>query len=196
MDLADIKTAIANLDSREIAELSEWFRINHDALTGKSSSIKPQQKGRQMEQYVAQLIEGTLMRGSAPYDVVSGDGVRLEVKYAALSPLKGGAGTCRNWTWSYLLGAGRDKEYDRLILIAAPNPLCKSAYLEIDAPYILFDVPFAVLPIIMNVNIGAIQLNSDPDAVRRTNEKHLRLYKEFQLTHRQLVDRYRLQSRI
>ena len=133
------------------------------------------ERGRVMELMVCGLVNGVMAAGQSPFDLTAGSGARIEVKYACLGRLKGASKSTRSWTWGRLLGSHGEKKYERLVLVAQPNPACRAAYPDPTGEYVLFDLPFEELSELMDTKHEQIVLNSDPNRVQKSRVRLMRL---------------------
>lgn len=194
--LQKIQAAIERLTNQEVVDLSQWMQdycsarraFDDNYAHGQSRLRKPQ--GKDIEHYVAGLVGGRVMPYSWPYDVLSFRKAALEVKYACLGPPKGGSLSCCIWTWARLLGTHYNKFYDRLILVAQPNPQAVRHYLDQLCHYVLFDEPYSHLERVMDATYRRVELNSNPSVIRGSNTKARLLFQEYQVTPQELSSRY------
>jgi hypothetical protein len=142
------------------------------------------------EQWVAELIGGTLTTGSAFHDITTPNGTRFEVKFSRLNiPMK--TSNSRRWSWGHPLGYAGAKRFERLILVAEVDPRFRDLYREPLAPYVLFDIPFdAVLSVMRKDHL--IQITTSPrrtfgEAAKTANT----LFQQFHLTSDELRRRYK-----
>jgi hypothetical protein len=85
-------------------------------------------QAKKAEDYVAEKVNGQLC-GSihSSYDVLSGNGHKLEVKLSILiQPNKAGSPSSTVWKWNRLFGDDRRKIYDRLILVGLATQRSKN----------------------------------------------------------------------
>lgn len=152
-----------NLHLRERVDFLEGHPTMHAGIKG--------------ETIISIEINGKLTSYAAPYDVVTKNGRKIEVKFSNLSTPVKGAKT-RRWTWSSTLGVTGRKVYDRLILVGVRD-------IDVDYgdagkdPYIFFDVPFEKVPDVMRGR-GFIQMSSNPSTARSSN--CLILYENYLVT--------------
>ena len=190
--LSEIQSAIKQLTEQDLAQLADWLNREIPILLNLPSRrlLSTQSQGLEIENYIAELVKGQLMPRGSSYDVLTPNGTRLEVKYSCMSLPKGASKSTRDWTWSSIKGKNRDKVFDRLILVGEPNPHCRDKYYEPNARYILFDLSFNDTEEVTNIGHNLIQLNTNPSSIWPSKHKQLRLYSEFQVSHRQLCERY------
>lgn len=94
------------------------------------------------EELICNLTGGQRMAAGHPYDVLSANKTRLEVKGSKLR--RYGNSVNGRWEWTDLLGKGRTpKQYDRLILVGDTELMCETDFGPlIDEAYYYFDVPY------------------------------------------------------
>ena len=141
------------------------------------------------EQFVAELVGGVLTTGSAFHDITAPDGTRFEVKFSRLSiPMK--TSNSRRWSWGHPLGSNGAKQFDRLILVAEPDPRFRHLYREPESPYVLFDIPFeSVLQVMRKDHL--IQITTSPSRTFGETAKTANtLFQQFHVTSSQLREHY------
>ena len=175
MNADEISSAIKNLAGKDRQGLFDWLRLTYP----KSFPRSDRDRGGQAEAYICGLVGGTQMHPQSPHDI----------KFSKLSGGKCKYKTARNWTWSNVLGNRQGKAYERLILVAEPNPTCGTSYPDPAGEYVLFDIPFAELPQLIDSGHNQIILNSDRSCIWETKAKLLRLY-AFLVPPHLLVARY------
>jgi hypothetical protein len=90
--------------------------------------------GDEYQRLVCELVNGKLMWDRCPYDVLSGNGQRLEVKWSQLKTH--GKSVSPRWRFAHLLGSSGRNIYDRLVLVC-------EGLLPLHPPYFFFDIPHA-----------------------------------------------------
>ncbi len=177
-----------NLDSQtRIAELESTIK----SLKERLRSADPL-NGGVVEFYIADLISGRLTTGLSPHDIVSPNGLFLEVKFSRLGcPHK--TSESRRWSWGNPLGEGGAKVFDRLILVGEVDEKFRPRYRDPDSPYVIFDVPFEEVNDIKRT-LPIIQITTSPDSGWSRTKK--RLFSEFAITRAELVERYGVKNRI
>jgi hypothetical protein len=180
---------IASLKQR-IAELETENTILHeqvDFLTG----IPDIQAGIRGETLIADMVHGAMTIHSAAHDVVSRNGVKIEVKFSRLNtPNKGSSS--RRWSWNYPLGLKQKKDYDRLILIGIADPRFRQSYKDPSSPYVIFDIPMQDVAAMTQAE-NHISITTDP--TRRGEGTRPLLFREFQATTSELNQRYGIKKR-
>ena len=143
--------------------------------------------GKKGENLVNDAINGgSLTLWTEQHDLVTADGVRLEIKFSKLhTPVKG-AITMR-WAWGHCLGSRNSKKYERLILIGEADLRYRTDYLDPTSPYTLFDVPFKKVKSFINSQ-GLINLSTNPHKVSGVSSKAL--FGHFAIQFSDLQDRY------
>jgi predicted DNA-binding antitoxin AbrB/MazE fold protein len=90
--------------------------------------------GAEAERIVCELVRGQIVPRNRPWDVLSRNGTRLQVKVSK-PHLPSKCAATKRWLWSKVL-TGRSNEVDRLVLLGSPDP----RYHPPDS-YLFFDVP-------------------------------------------------------
>lgn len=146
-------------------------------------------KSEKGERIVAELIGGKMVNDS--FDVLTPSGHRLEVRYAGLSTAVWGKATKR-WTWNFILGAYKEKDFDRVILVGEVDPRYRCKYRDPTFPYIFFDVPKSRLAEVMGAS-PHIYLSTNPKKVYGFKSYGFSadpLYNSFQTTAAELKAKY------
>lgn len=146
--------------------------------------------GRRGEEFVAELIGGELLPGSAPYDFISTNGVTFEIKCPNLNEAVTGEITQR-WVWSHIFGANREKKFERLLLLGPVDHRYQSSYADPESPFVMFDVPFEKVPPLL-IRGDLISISTTPPETRQSRISATRrlLFSRYQVTRRQLIEKY------
>ena len=147
---------------------------------------RPHAAGRTGEEYLASLLGVKPTIPNSPYDIVTPTGARLEVKTSKLNVHKHANGS--HWGWTKPLGNDGDKKYDRLVLLAEPNPQQTGHYARPFVRYVIFDISFTEVPQFLNARRD-IFLGTNP--LRVFSRTTSRLYSEFQITEAEFIRRYK-----
>jgi len=148
---------------------------------------RPHAAGRKGEAYLASLLGVHPTSPNCPYDILTPTGLRLEVKTSRLNVHQHANGS--HWGWTKPLGEDGDKDYDRLILLAQPNPDCIDYYAQPFVRYVIFDIPFSEVTAFLNKRRD-IFLGSNCHRV--FSGTAIRLYRDFQITEAQFIDKYQV----
>ena len=144
------------------------------------------------ESLVASLVNGLIIGGCSPYDVISNRDVRIEVKFSRLNVV---GQTTKRWNWAKPFGGSGNKVYDRLLLIGEKDDRYTDLYLDPQSPYILFDVPFKEVSLLTTKAsrhgfAGAhITLTTNP---RKAKSRASLLFRDYQITEKTLKEKYTL----
>jgi hypothetical protein len=191
-EVTELRQRIAERDNevtelrRRIAELE----LENADLRAQTASVKASSwvgVGNRGEEYVAKLIGGKMTRVSEHYDVLTKNGIRMEVKTSTLN-LAVESSTTRRWTWTLSPGFATCKHFDCLILVGDVDPRFRDFYRERRASYILFDVPYEALLAVVRHTSSMVQLSTNPKTARTAVAKAL--YKNYQVTHDEFISKY------
>ncbi len=142
--------------------------------------------GRRAEEFVQQLIGGTLRKGSASSDLILPNGTHFEIKYSRLNVARPDAKT-RRWNWAHILGSSGNKQFHKLLLLAPHDPQYRHSFDDPDSPFVIFDVPFKEVPNLVEAS-GTIWINTNPTKFKR--HSHRELIVKYQITRKKFVERY------
>jgi hypothetical protein len=148
-------------------------------------------KGSAGEALIAQLAGGSLAKKNADHDLsLQARGMKIEVKYSNPN-LAVGQSTTRRWAWAKIFGESGQKNYDRLLLVGDVDPRWNKLYLDLESPYIFFDVPVEeAMPLTTKTGkFRSIFLSTNPKTVRSTAA---RLFADYQITLDKLRQRYEI----
>ena len=145
--------------------------------------------GLRGENVIAELLGGEVTRHNARHDLTlrGKNNITMEIKLSNHSRLGKNRPT-RTWAWARLLGADGGKQYDRLILLGDADPRYQTLYADPTSPYVLFDIPFADVPSLVD-KFGLVHLTTNPQTVRTSTAE--RLYNRYQVTLQHLRKQYR-----
>lgn len=176
---------------RALEAENQQLRSENRALRRKLGASSWRIDGKRGEDFIADLIGGTLSRGSAPYDLVTSAGVTFEIKCPNLNEAVSGQITNR-WSWSHILGAHRRKLFDRLLLLGPIDRRYRDSYCDPESPFVIFDIPFDEVPPLLGSG-DLIQISTAPLDIRnaRTSATRRCLFTRYESSRQDLVDRYR-----
>jgi hypothetical protein len=176
---------------RELESDNRQLRRENETLRRKLGASSWRIDGKRGEEFVAQLVGGTLTTGSAPYDLVSSNGVTFEIKCPNLNEAVSGQITNR-WSWPHILGSNRGKRFHRLLLLGPTDPRYRAYYADPESPFVLFDVPFPEIHALLGSG-DMIQISTAPLGIRngRMSETRRLLFTHYEVTPAELVARYR-----
>jgi hypothetical protein len=145
------------------------------------------------EKIISKLVGGKRTANGSPHDIEKGD-IRLEVKFSNLNNTSSPSGNYTRWAWGKIFGEGGNKHYEYLILVGVKDQRWKQHYKDRISPYVYFCVPHGeVEGLTQPMNSSryrAIQLPSNPRAVRRS--RAARLYLDFEMSYEELETMFRL----
>jgi hypothetical protein len=134
------------------------------------------------ETLISKIVNGHMTSYAASFDVVDGEGRRIEVKYSRMNSAQKGADTKR-WCWGKIFGEGGHKDFDYMLLMGDKNERWRGSYKDAEGPFIFFCIPFdRVAELTMSMNAGryrAIQLTSNPQTAK---SRAARLFTQYQVT--------------
>ena len=180
---------------RQLSDANEELRLCREKLTFLEShpSIVTALKG---ESLVAGWVQGLTTGHNDSIDVIVG-GIRIEVKMTAVPTIAYKGGKTFRWHWPQILGVGRSKQFDRLILLGGKDQRFWNQYLDPSCPYVIFDIPYAdLVPNQYGLLIDGgnawdcIYLSTNPRTVRSAGS-HL-LFTKYQTTAKDLESNYGL----
>ena len=176
--ITELESEIAKLRAENSA-LSERieFLSQHAALA----------RGMAGERLIAKVTGGRTTKHTAAFDVETNQGASIEVKAGTLSsPKHGSAGT--RWQWNKIFGQTGNKKYDYLLLVGLADDRWRSQYRDPTSPYTLFLIPFELVDqLTVKMNPRGILLSTNPS---RVGERSSRLFDEYQITIREIEDRF------
>ena len=138
------------------------------------------------EEIIARIVAGELTGHTTGHDIDAA-GVKIEVKYANLSPV---GPTTKRWQWQKIFGQTGAKEYDFLLLVGQADRRFTASYRDPSSPYVLFLLPYGeVMPLTVKGNPRGIIVNSNPLSARGIAAE---LFRRYQTTIEGLEARFRL----
>lgn len=117
----------------------------HKALREPANRHSSNSTGQEAEEYVCKLLGTNKTERNADHDFVIGR-KRFEVKGSKCNLFYSGKNRKHayyRWTWHNFLGVGRNKTYNRLILVGEADLARQNSYRDRRSPYVIFDVPIA-----------------------------------------------------
>lgn len=169
---------------------NEILKAENKLLRSKLGPAVWRVDGGKAERFVKQLIGGEIQLASAPFDLILPNGIKFEIKFSNLNTARAAART-RRWNWPHILGSNRAKQFDRLLLLAPPDPQYRDHYCDPKSPLIIFDVPFENIPVLLESS-GTIWTNTNPFKIRRRT--HQMLLNNYQISREALIDRYPMRT--
>ena len=175
---------------RQLEAENALLRADNKRLRKKLGAAAWRIDGSRGEEFIAELVGGDLATGSAPYDLISENGTTLEIKCPNLNEAVVGQITNR-WSWSHILGSGRKKKFDRLLLLGPTDHRYRASYADAQSPFVIFDIPFREVEPLLGTG-DLIQISTAPLEVRkgRLSRKRQILFSRYQITRKQLIERY------
>ncbi|HEY6071561.1 MAG TPA: hypothetical protein VIU85_09325 [Chthoniobacterales bacterium] len=175
---------------RELETENLLLRADNKRLRNKLGAAAWRIDGRKGEEFVVELIGGTLTKGSASHDLVSAKGTTFEIKTANLNEAVSGEITNR-WVWPHILGANQSKRFDRLLLLGPSDFRYRGHYSDPESPFVIFDVPYEEVRPLLGRS-GLIHISTAPPNVRRARTSRTRelLFSRYQTTRKELKKRY------
>lgn len=180
----DVRTDLESLlaENEKLRERVRELEAQIDLL----SQYPTLSAGIRGEKLAARITGGVTTSHTAPFDI-DASGELIEVKYAKLTQPVAGRPTMR-WLWNKIYGEKGGKSYTSLLLIGEADQRFRHRYLDPDAPYVLFLIPFSeALALCTKGNPLMITLSSNPDASRGASAD---LWHRWQTTIRAVEQRY------
>lgn len=147
--------------------------------------------GISAEKFVSTCVKGERsIEPHAQFDIRSLSKHRLEVKFSKLGfPYKGSA--TKRWSWGHPLGSTKQKKYDRLILIGEVDPRYIGNYADPQPKFVIFDIPFSSVKLVMRQNI--IQISTNPKARLQSTAEIM--FSRYEVSVKELKKRYGIKTR-
>lgn len=190
----ELRLRVAELE-RELCGTREELRQCREKLMFLEShpSILTALKG---ESLVASWVQGMTTGHNDSIDV-NARGIRIEVKMSSVPTIAYKGGQTFRWHWPQILGVGRNKQFNRLILLGGKDERFWNEYLDSACPYVIFDIPYAdLVPDQYGLLTQAgnawdcIFLATNPQTVRRPGSRLL--FTKYQTTVKELESNYGL----
>lgn len=153
---------------------------------------QPKQTANDGEKFVRDLLGGEFSSHNAAHDLVVGK-KRFEIKASNWSSVDNKKPlSSTRWIWHRILGNTGQKIYDRLILLGKVDARHSAKYLDLDSPYVIFDIPIErAKSFLSNTTPPFINVTTNPDSQRTSKGK---LLWEFQITSEDLKQRHALKK--
>lgn len=174
-----------------IAELeveNAALRKENKLLRSKLGAAVWRVDGSTAEAFVHELIGGKRTLGSTRHDLETSGGTKLEIKFSNLNKAMPNS-AMRRWLWAHVLGRDNTKIFDRLILVAPHDPQFREQMKDPASPCVIFDIPYKQVPSLMEKD-GMIWTGTHPTKFTR-RPTHRRLMYDYQVSRRDLVERYK-----
>lgn len=145
-------------------------------------------EGIRGEEVIAEFVGGELTNFAHRVDILLPErNLKIEVKYSNLNHAVSYSVTKR-WSWRDLFGRDGGKVYDRLILVGDTDKRFTEFYRDTQSPFVIFDLSYQDA-IELFPDYLALQISTNPRTVRSKQGKAL--FRDFQITQRELKSRYR-----